>query len=642
MSTEPLSSLSLQQPRRLSQLQQYHILDTPPEEQFDRLVDLASRMMGTPSAVVSFIDDHREWMKARKNVDREVLPLEVSFGVHAIQSNDVLVVEDTQDDVRFVKNPLVTGFSEIRFYAGAPLITPTGHRIGTIAVFDTEPRSPSREQITHLKTLAALTVDRLETRRDRSDLDKALKIILNQSGVNTALLDRDGVILGVNDSWKTFAVGNGIQDLSKLGPGTNYLEACDLSSSAPDRPTARRAEEGIRDVLSGERLTFEQVYPCHSPDQKRWFRMRVMALDHPQARAIVSHVNVTDLKRREREHRFLIAAVEQAQEMVIITEGAPLDEPGPRITYVNPAFTEVTGYTPEDVLGKTPRILQGPDTESWVLKKFREHLERGEPYEGETVNYRKDGTPYINHWTVAPVRNDHGTITHWVSVQRDVTEQRQMEKRLLQAQERERQQIAQEMHDEMGGLIAALQMALDVDEIEDDSGVEPTDVAEIEEVVNELSHVVRSLTERLHSRVLEDFGLSGALSRLSIEFQNRTGIAVEVHNELSSAERLPPLVEKTAYRAIREALSNVDRHAESDQVQILLNKTQKTLRVHVIDNGVGFNPETELSTEEQHRLLAIRERLDQINGQLQIDTSPETGTRISLTLPLTVLPSVQS
>lgn len=144
--------------------------------------------------------------------------------------------------------------------------------------------------------------------------------------------------------------------------------------------------------------------------------------------AIVRH-------RDSQQLRLLTKAVEQSTEPILITEGAPLDPPGPRIEYVNPAEEEMSGYRKDELIGRTPRLLQGPETDRDVLDSLREALEAGEPWEGETVNYRRDGTPYQARWSIAPVHNAQGTIEHWVSVQRDVTQDRQREKELKEAKE---------------------------------------------------------------------------------------------------------------------------------------------------------------------------------------------------------------
>jgi len=144
--------------------------------------------------------------------------------------------------------------------------------------------------------------------------------------------------------------------------------------------------------------------------------------------------DVTDRVRRrqevERDRRLLSKAINQAREAVLITEARPLEDPGPRIVYVNEAFEDMTGYAEEEVLGKTPRLLQGSETDPSVLRSLREALEAGDEWEGETINYRKDGTPYVVQWDISPVVDEEGKIERWVSVQRDVTDQREQEEAL--------------------------------------------------------------------------------------------------------------------------------------------------------------------------------------------------------------------
>jgi PAS domain S-box-containing protein len=124
----------------------------------------------------------------------------------------------------------------------------------------------------------------------------------------------------------------------------------------------------------------------------------------------------------------LRAAVEAIDEAIVIT-GAGLEAPGPRILYVNPAFTRMTGYAPEELIGRSPRMLQGPGTDRAVLDRLRTAIKAGRTFEGEGVNYRKDGTPFIVEWLITPVRQA-GRVTHWVSAQRDVTQRRREAERL--------------------------------------------------------------------------------------------------------------------------------------------------------------------------------------------------------------------
>lgn len=150
---------------RLAALRRYDILDTPPEPGFDRIVRLASHLLGTPISLVSLVDEKRQWFKARMGLDATETPRSMAFCAHAILGDDVMVVPDAVNDRRFHDNPLVTGAPHIRFYAGAPLCTPEGHRLGTLCVIDQEPRQMDDERRALLADLSALVVDELELRR---------------------------------------------------------------------------------------------------------------------------------------------------------------------------------------------------------------------------------------------------------------------------------------------------------------------------------------------------------------------------------------------------------------------------------------------------------------------------------------------
>ncbi len=150
---------------RLADLRSYRILDTGPEVVFDRITALASRLFRTPIALISLIDEDRQWFKSRQGLATPETPREHAFCDHAIRSDEVLVVEDALQDERFVANPLVTGAPNIRFYAGAPIRTRRGHRLGTVCIIDTRPRQPlDIDGAVALQALAELTSAEFELR----------------------------------------------------------------------------------------------------------------------------------------------------------------------------------------------------------------------------------------------------------------------------------------------------------------------------------------------------------------------------------------------------------------------------------------------------------------------------------------------
>ncbi|GEP06816.1 PAS domain-containing protein [Methylobacterium oxalidis] len=123
-------------------------------------------------------------------------------------------------------------------------------------------------------------------------------------------------------------------------------------------------------------------------------------------------------------------ALDAIGEAVVITT-AQLEPPGPVIAYVNPAFSRLTGYAAEEVTGRTPRLLQGPLTDRAALDRLRADLTAREAFEGTTTNYRKDGTPYLLHWHITPLRDEAGALTHWISLQREIAEAGWTEPRTL-------------------------------------------------------------------------------------------------------------------------------------------------------------------------------------------------------------------
>lgn len=160
---------------RLAELISYNVLDTPAEGEYDDITKIASEICDTPIALVSLIDSDRQWFKSKHGLGANETPRDVSFCGHAIHQNDVLVIEDAFKDVRFADNPLVTGAPVVRFYAGAPLITPSGYGIGTLCVIDHVPRQLTQQQVETLAALSRTIVRSFELRKAQKENTQYIK-----------------------------------------------------------------------------------------------------------------------------------------------------------------------------------------------------------------------------------------------------------------------------------------------------------------------------------------------------------------------------------------------------------------------------------------------------------------------------------
>ena len=230
---------------RLSALRRYRILDTEPERRFDDLALLAAHVCGTPMALITFVDEQRQWFKSRVGVSVTETSRAVSFCAHAIEQQDVFIVADTLQDERFLDNPLVTGDPHIRFYAGAPLITPEGHALGTLCVLDSRSRTLTADQREALNALRRQVESLLELRRNLIDLDEAL------AARDRAEADR-ATTMG-----ELRAAHENLRRLSALMP---FCSTCQFSMTIPADPAAIPiVTDGVVEVLEEKYWPKEDV-----------------------------------------------------------------------------------------------------------------------------------------------------------------------------------------------------------------------------------------------------------------------------------------------------------------------------------------------------------------------------------------------
>ena len=169
--------------QRLAALQEYRILDTAAEQAYDDIVALAAYLCDVPIALITLVDESRQWFKSRLGLNEKETPRDVAFCAHAILQTEPLIVRDALKDRRFSDNALVTGSPHIRFYAGFPLVNPDGFALGTLCVIDRKPRRLSAEQKTAMQALARQVMALLELRRVSAQMAEALEKVKTLHGL---------------------------------------------------------------------------------------------------------------------------------------------------------------------------------------------------------------------------------------------------------------------------------------------------------------------------------------------------------------------------------------------------------------------------------------------------------------------------
>jgi len=447
---------------RLQALGQYHIMDTAPEPQFDDIVTLAASICQTPMAVVTLIDERRQWFKSKLGLEVNETPREIAFCNHAIEQSDLLIVEDAWADVRFVDNPLVRGAPFIRFYAGAPLHTQDGFTIGTLGVLDKVPRILNEQQKQALRILSREVVAQIELRKNVEELQRVVQdrelaeeqLRQSHASLERRVSERTAELKNANASLraqfeeraKDALVSQAIIDSL---PGIFYLfneEGCFLRWNRNFELVTEYSRNEIRqahmldffgtqeektlvaarfdDAMHNGIASVEADLFTKSGKRISYYFTGVrIELDGKPCVSGMG-INITDRLKAEETLRLRNRAIQASVNAIIITD---LDG---KIEYANPAFERITGYAIGDAVGRNCRFLQGDDNKQAGVITIRNAIRNRAETSVLLRNYRKNGELFWNDVHIAPVRGPDNVVTHFVGVLNDITAIKRYEEEL--------------------------------------------------------------------------------------------------------------------------------------------------------------------------------------------------------------------
>ena len=468
--------------QRLRALYDRAILDTPAEERYDRLTRLARQLFGTRMAFISLVDAERQWFKSCQGLGASEIGRDISFCSHTILAGDILHITDACLDPRFSANPLVTGPPHVRFYAGAPIATADGYRIGTLCVLDDKPRTLTPQELQALRDLA----DCVEGEINQIGLEQQKQALEQAQQLNRIIARAQSQFICESQRSKPFdalltdvLVLTGseygfIGEVLRTPAGDPYLKAYAITDIAWNEASrafqAAHAPQGMEfsnlGTLFGAVLTSSEPViandPCHDP------RRGGLPEGHPAINAflgipilhsgeLVAMLGVANrsggyaqdqvdflqpllvslgqlieafrIQQRHREGQIELARLSRVASQT--TNGVVITDADGRVEWINEGFTRITGYALDEMRGRKPgALLQGEATDPAMVAHIREALGRNASFEAELVNYTKSGQPYWIRISCNPLRDAAGELQGFMAIESDISERKAADEKL--------------------------------------------------------------------------------------------------------------------------------------------------------------------------------------------------------------------
>ncbi len=338
--------------------------------------------------------------------------------------------------------------------------------------------------------------------------------------------------------------------------------------------------------------------------------------------------DISNSKTAQSDLKLFTKMFEQSPSPIIVTDTQGI------IEYVNPVFCRLSGYKPEEAVGRTPAFLRWPEANKQIYSAIWKTILGGKIWNGTLKNMKKNGDPFWVSASIAPLKNDLGEIINFISIQENITDRIMLEQEIklerinnqkkitdsiIVAQEKERIEIGQELHDNINQMLASAKIFLST--IHKDDPI----IVKVEDILSEAINEVRRMS---HSLVVpSDFNISlkDLINTIIVEFNDLGQLNIHTNFDHFNEFEIPQNMKLNIYRIFQIQFSNIYRHAEATNVWINLERKDRKIRLEIRDDGVGFD--THIRTTGIG-LMNLRTRAALFDGKVLIDSAPGKGCRV--------------
>ncbi|MDB5272341.1 MAG: hypothetical protein JWO58_708 [Chitinophagaceae bacterium] len=415
--------------KRLAALAEYRILDTLSEAELDALTKLASTICDTPIALISLIDNDRQWFKSRIGLDAQQTPRSMAFCHHAIEGDDIYEVPNALENKLFVDNPLVTGAPDIRFYAGAPLINPDGYKLGTLCVIDTVPKTLSEKQKETLRILSGFIINQFELRKKSQQLKES------EEKYHQLINDVADIIYTSDISGNFTFVNNNSERI--LGYKSKELIGKNFKDLIPEEYRDRVSRFYLDQFRHKQRESTLEFPVIMNNGSVKWVEQKAIMLYDENNRVKGFQSVVRDIDPRWHAEQMLKNArkeMDEARNMLQsildnTTSVVFVKDIQHRYLLVNKEYENIFQVSLKDIYLKTDHAFRPKELAEEFIRNDKKVFERKESVTHEQ-SFSINGKVLVQLVTKVPLYNDKGELNGLCGIATDITAQKEVQKLL--------------------------------------------------------------------------------------------------------------------------------------------------------------------------------------------------------------------